>query len=84
MLHPDTLSPAGLPGKFLCHGNFVTQSPKISPPSSLSSHWLVIIMPAPCFKSPMAFVLHIWQAYALLPYLSWAQSKHHMKENTQT
>jgi hypothetical protein len=28
---------------------------KISPPSSLSSHWWVPTIPAPCFKTPIAF-----------------------------
>ena len=48
----------------------LTQSSKISPPSLLSSHWWVATMPAPCFKFPTAFVVHIWQTHALLLYLS--------------
>lgn len=52
---------------------------------SLGSHWQVVTMPALCFKSPTAFVLHIWQNHALPQYLSWTQTSHRMKENsTQT
>ena len=32
--------------------------------------WPVDVMPAPCFKTPTAFVVHIWQTHALAPYLS--------------
>ena len=41
--------------QFLSHGDSLTQSSKISPPSSLSSHWGVTATPAPCFKTPPAF-----------------------------
>jgi hypothetical protein len=45
------------------------RAPETSPPSSLSFYWRVPTMPAPCFKSPRAFVEHIWQTHALWPYL---------------
>ena len=67
---PSYSSPGSLTGQFLSHGDSLTQSSKISPPSLLGSHWWVITMPAPCFKTPMAFVVHTWQTHALWPYLS--------------
>jgi hypothetical protein len=45
-------------------------APESSPSSSLSPHWQVITMPALCFKSLMAFVVHIWQTHNLPLYLS--------------
>ena len=48
----------------------LTQSSKISPSCLLSSHWQVVIIVAPCSKTPTAFVVHIRQTHALLPYLS--------------
>ena len=62
----------------------LTQNSKISPPSLLDSHWQVVTMPAPCFKTPMAFVVHIrqnhtWQLYLSLlnPDESLCEEKHH-------
>ena len=68
---------------FLSCGDSLIQSSKISPPSSLSSHWRVITMSAPCFKTPMAFCdTHL--AKDLPPYFSlWnpvelpQEGKHH-------
>ena len=48
----------------------LTQCSKISPPSSLSSHWWVTIMPVQCFKTPTTFVVYIRQTHTLPPYLS--------------
>ena len=42
-------------GLFSSRGDSLTQSSEISPPSSLSSHWLVATMPASCFEFPMTF-----------------------------
>jgi hypothetical protein len=67
---PSYSSPGSLTGQFLSHGDSLTQSSKISPPSSLSSHWWFVTMPALRFKSPTAFVVHLRQAHALHPYLS--------------
>ena len=41
----------------------LTQNSKISPPSSLGSHWWVATTPTPCFKSLTAFVVHLRQTY---------------------
>jgi hypothetical protein len=41
----------------------LTQNSKISPPSSLGSHWWVVITPAPCFNTPTTFVVHIRQTH---------------------
>jgi hypothetical protein len=48
----------------------LTQSSKISPSCLLSSHWQVVIIVAPCSKTPTAFVVHIRQTHALPLYLS--------------
>jgi hypothetical protein len=72
VLAPTTSCPSGLAGHAVV-GNgrlLLSQNCKISPPSSLGSHWWVITMPASCFKSPMVFAVHIWQPYALTLYLS--------------
>ena len=60
---PYTLTSAGWPAMhrwataslILSHGESLTQSSKISPPSSLRSNWQVTTTPTPCFKTPMAF-----------------------------
>jgi hypothetical protein len=44
----------------------LTQSSKFSLPNLLGSYWQVATTPAPCFKSPTAFVVHIKQTHALL------------------
>jgi hypothetical protein len=50
LIYPATLSPGGLPAySYLVE----TLWPENSPPGSLSSHWQVAMMPAPCFKTPM-------------------------------
>ena len=46
-----------------CYHLMGTQSSKISSPSMLSSHWWVATIPGPCFKTPTAFVVHIWQTH---------------------
>jgi hypothetical protein len=48
----------------------LTLNSTISPLSSLGPHWWVSTMAALCFKSPTAFVEHIWQTHAWPPYLS--------------
>ena len=48
----------------------LTQNSTISPPNSLVFHWQVVTTSTLCFKSPMAFVVHISQTQTLLPYLS--------------
>jgi hypothetical protein len=67
-----TLCPGGLVGngRSVFISWTLTQNCKISPPSSLGSHWLVVTTPAPCFKSSTAFVVHIRQTRAFMPYLS--------------
>ena len=45
----------------------LTQNSTISPPNSLGSHWQVDTTPSPCFKSPRAWLVHIWQSQTLLP-----------------
>lgn len=70
MLHPATLCLCSLASQFSSHGNSLTQSSKISPPSSLSHYWQVNTTPAPCFKTPTTFVVHIRQTYTLGQYLS--------------
>jgi hypothetical protein len=67
VLYLATLS---LAGQFTSRGDSLTQSSKISPPSSPSSLWRVATTPAPCFKIPTVFVVHIWQTHTLPPYPS--------------
>ena len=62
----------------------LTQNSKISPPSSLDSHWWIVTTSVPCIKAPMAIVVHIRQTHTLPPYLSlWnpvklpQEEKHH-------
>jgi hypothetical protein len=45
-------------------------APEMSPPSLLSSHCWFATMPTLCFKSLIAFVMHLSQTPALLLYLS--------------
>ena len=53
---------------------------KMSLPSSLGSCWQFTTTPTPCFKSSMAFVVHLRQTQALPQYLSLLN--HPVKENT--
>ena len=69
---------------FLSHGDSDSELHNLSTQLT-SSHWQVATMPAPCFKSPMAFVVHIWQTHALPPYLSLLnpdEPPHEGKHNT--
>ena len=53
---------------FLSHGDSYSELHTPSTPQVPTVG--VITMPTLCFKSPMAFVVHIRQTHALLPYLS--------------
>jgi hypothetical protein len=48
----------------------LTQNSTTPLPSLLGYHWHFITMPTLCLKSPMAFVVHIWQTYTLILYFS--------------
>ena len=54
-LFSSTHQRAGMPDLFSSHGDSLTQSSEIFPPSLLSSYWWVVTMPVPCFKTPKAF-----------------------------
>lgn len=85
-LHPATLSPSGLDSRalagnsqrlffsflfiFLSHGDSLAWSPQNVSTLSLSSRWWVATMPTPSFKTPIAFVVHIWRTHALMLYVS--------------
>jgi hypothetical protein len=69
-LYPATLCPCGLVGQFLSRGDSLTQSSKISPPSSLSSLLAGHYHASPMLQNPHGLVVHSWQTHDLLPYLS--------------
>lgn len=63
----------------------LTQNPKISSPSSLSSYGWAVTTPAPCFNSPKTFAVDLRQTHTLLPYLSLLnpdKPPHEGKRNT--
>jgi hypothetical protein len=58
---------------FLSHGDSDSELHNLS--IQLDRFPLVVAtMPTPCFKSPTAFVVHIWQTHTLPPYLSLLNS----------
>ena len=46
---------AGMASLFSSHGNSLTHSSEVSPPSLIISHWRVTTTPNPHFKIPTAF-----------------------------
>ena len=69
-LFSSTHQRAGMPDLFSSHGDSLTQSSEIFPPSLLSSYWWVTTTSTLCLKFPKAFVVYLRQTHALPQYLS--------------
>jgi hypothetical protein len=64
LCYSQLLCPSSRADQFLSPGDSQIQSFNISPASTVCSHSRVSTVPAPCVKSPMTFVVHIWQTHA--------------------